>query len=54
MRSLSPRDSKKTDCVNNTFDEKLLRLLVANIGDYAIFMLDTNGHILSWNQGAEK
>jgi PAS domain S-box-containing protein len=35
-------------------DEKLLRLLVNRVEDYAIFMLDPNGFILSWNQGAEK
>jgi PAS domain S-box-containing protein len=34
-------------------DEKLFRLLVASVKDYAIFMLDAKGHILTWNQGAE-
>ena len=29
------------------------RLLVASIRDYAIFMLDTTGHIASWNSGAQ-
>ncbi|MGZ3755541.1 MAG: PAS domain S-box protein [Mucilaginibacter sp.] len=33
-------------------DEKLFKLLVARVEDYAIFMLDANGYILSWNQGA--
>jgi two-component system, NtrC family, sensor kinase len=30
-----------------------LRLLVASVKDYAIFMLDTKGRVASWNKGAE-
>jgi PAS domain S-box-containing protein len=30
------------------------RLLVDSVRDYAIFMLDPTGHILSWNTGAER
>jgi PAS domain S-box-containing protein len=30
------------------------RLLVASVSDYAIFMLDPEGHVLSWNAGAER
>ncbi|RUR09378.1 PAS domain-containing sensor histidine kinase [Legionella sp. km772] len=33
--------------------EKPFRLLVENIKDYAIFMLDTRGYILTWNKGAQ-
>jgi len=43
----------KPSLFNDAFDEKLFRLLIARIEDYAIFMLDPNGYILSWNQGAE-
>jgi PAS domain S-box-containing protein len=32
---------------------KRYRLLVENIQDYAIFLLDENGRIASWNKGAE-
>ena len=28
--------------------------LVRGVGDYAIFMLDREGHIVSWNRGAER
>ncbi|MDT3397385.1 PAS domain-containing sensor histidine kinase [Streptomyces sp. B1866] len=31
-----------------------LSLLVRNVVDYAIFLLDTSGHIASWNPGAER
>jgi PAS domain S-box-containing protein len=30
-----------------------LRSIVENIGEYAIYMLDRDGHILTWNPGAE-
>ena len=30
------------------------RLLVEQVKDYAIFMLDTNGYVVSWNQGAQR
>src|ERR1044071_8661925 len=34
--------------------EEMFRLLVASVKDYAIFMLDTGGHIISWNAGAQR
>src|SRR5579872_956582 len=34
-------------------DERF-RLLVESIRDYAIFMLDPHGHVLTWNAGAER
>lgn len=33
--------------------EERFRLLVAGVRDYAIFMLDPSGNVLSWNCGAE-
>ncbi len=30
------------------------RLLVASVKDYAIFMLDPDGYILTWNEGAQR
>jgi rsbT co-antagonist protein RsbR len=32
----------------------LFRLLVENVRDYAIILLDTRGHVLSWNPAAER
>ena len=32
----------------------LYRLLVESVDDYAIFALDQNGYILSWNAGAQR
>lgn len=34
--------------------DELFRLLVANVRDYAIFMLDPTGHITTWNIGAQR
>ena len=34
--------------------EQRFRLLVQGVRDYAIFMLDTTGHITTWNAGAER
>lgn len=34
--------------------EKRLQLLIETVTDYGIFMLDPQGHIISWNSGAEK
>ena len=33
--------------------EEMFRLLVEGVRDYAIFMLDPQGHIISWNLGAQ-
>lgn len=48
---------KKTgisSALEKTIDGQLFRLLVANIEDYGIFMIDPNGMLMSWNQGAER
>jgi PAS domain S-box-containing protein len=34
--------------------EEHFRLLVHGVTDYAIFMLDPSGHVMSWNVGAER
>jgi PAS domain S-box-containing protein len=34
--------------------EERFRLLVEGVKDYAIFMLDPGGHVVSWNLGAQK
>jgi PAS domain S-box-containing protein len=34
--------------------EERFRLLVESVKDYAIFILDTTGHISTWNPGAER
>ncbi len=34
--------------------EERFRLLVSSVEDYAIFLLDTGGHVVSWNAGARR
>ena len=38
----------------NAQDDERFRLLVESVKDYAIFMLDVDGRIISWNVGAER
>ncbi|HWI92379.1 MAG TPA: PAS domain S-box protein [Flavisolibacter sp.] len=35
-------------------NEERFRLMVEGVRDYAIFMLDSTGHIISWNEGAKR
>src|SRR5205814_7603689 len=44
------RDAEK----NLQQSETIFRLLVDSVQDYAIFMLDPNGNVESWNLGAER
>ena len=34
--------------------ERRFRLLVEGVTDYAIFMLDPDGHVINWNPGAQR
>jgi PAS domain S-box-containing protein len=40
--------------INPAESPEFFRLLVEQVKDYAIFMLDTSGTILSWNEGARR
>jgi len=43
-----------TDPLKDLQTERVLRLLVDSVRDYAIFMLTTEGQVASWNVGAER
>jgi PAS domain S-box-containing protein len=46
---------KNQQLERNLFEsERNFRLLVEGITDYAIYMLDLDGHVANWNAGAEK
>ena len=51
MMAYAPRDSPLLDALMH--DESVHQLLDSR-GDYAIFMLDANGFVGSWNRGAQQ
>src|SRR4029450_9495292 len=34
--------------------EERFRMLVEHVSDYAIYMLDAGGHVITWNEGAQR
>ena len=59
MTGLSERSASVRHNCKDTEDvlkgsEERFRLLVEGVKDYAIFMLDTEGCITSWNAGAQR
>src|SRR5437762_8197418 len=48
--------SEEAKGVNVSVSQRIdtLRLLIDNVQEYAIFLLDESGHILSWNAGARR
>jgi PAS domain S-box-containing protein len=44
----------KAALLEGTSEAERFRLLVEAVSDYAIYMLDTNGIVTSWNAGAER
>ncbi len=47
------RDRQRSDAALRESEERF-RLLVEGVKDYAIFMLDPEGHITTWNEGTER
>ncbi|HYD56943.1 MAG TPA: PAS domain S-box protein [Burkholderiales bacterium] len=50
MTNHPPQSGQKE---SHRLSEERFRLLVESVKDYAIFMLDPEGYVLSWNAGAE-
>ena len=50
------REIKERKIIENELrrSEEQLRITIQGVKDYAIFMLDPTGHIVSWNEGAER
>jgi PAS domain S-box-containing protein len=58
-RALLEERDHRTQALADTTDrlkenEETFRLLVQSVTDYAIFMLDPDGHVANWNPGAER
>jgi PAS domain S-box-containing protein len=49
----SRAEAKRADRVGESSEERF-RLFVESVKDYAIFMLDPDGYIVSWNAGAQR
>src|SRR5687768_12552126 len=43
-----------TAATTGTTADVAFRLLVENVQDYAIFLLDPQGYVISWNPGAQR
>ncbi|WPP50614.1 PAS domain-containing protein [Catalinimonas niigatensis] len=57
MSELSDQNSKPPSLTSKQFlaeSEVSYQLMIDSVKDYAIFMLDPQGYISSWNSGAEK
>jgi PAS domain S-box-containing protein len=57
--TLEKRVVHRTNTVEKMFmklhrSESHFELLVKNATDYAVYMLDPDGHVISWNEGAER
>lgn len=51
---LRDTSEKKTRELELRQSEERYRLMVEGVKDYAIFMMDITGHILTWNEGAQR
>ena len=49
-----PQPGETTPEADDRYSEQQFRLLVQSVTDYAIYMLDIDGHVTSWNAGAER
>jgi PAS domain S-box-containing protein len=48
------KDGVSSATSNRAAPESLYQLLVESVRDYAIFLLDPQGHVATWNAGAER
>src|SRR6185369_6104601 len=48
------KDGVSSATSNRAAPERLYQLLVESVRDYAIFLLDPQGHVATWNAGAER
>ena len=52
--SVEPDGTLARQIVTQPPGEETFRLLIEAVQDYAIFLLDTDGHVLTWNPGAQR
>ena len=49
-----PAIDETTDEVDLRYEARQLSLLIQSVTDYAIYMLDSNGYVRSWNSGGQR
>lgn len=59
MHKANVEQARRADSTENspktlTSRSDALRLLVRSVRDYAIFLLDPNGNVITWNEGAQR
>jgi PAS domain S-box-containing protein len=54
LRASNETEAREQIQPNLPLSNEIFRLLVESVKDYAIFLLDTSGHVATWNQGAER
>src|ERR1700734_2833020 len=50
----TPSERSERELVRLRDSERAFQLLVQSVTDYAIYMLDTDGTVVSWNAGAAR
>jgi|AGTN01.3.fsa_nt_gi PAS domain S-box/PAS domain S-box len=53
-RDLTDREDASQRRSQSEQQEQVFRLLVSGVQDYAIFMIDPNGNVMTWNEGAQR
>jgi PAS domain S-box-containing protein len=48
------QNTTRAGTMTGVLPDHLFRLLVESVRDYAIFLLDREGHVTSWNAGAAR
>src|SRR5579884_3195613 len=54
MQPAAESQADRVPTPNVLQSERVFRMLVEGVRDYAIFLLDPQGHVASWNPGAER
>lgn len=52
-REIVPRAMTEKEKSEESYTNETYRILVTNVKDYAIFLIDTQGYITTWNAGAQ-
>ena len=53
MKDSTAEHQRQLELEERLYTNETFRILVETVKDYAIFMLDTNGNVATWNAGAQ-